>query len=72
MGLIVFDGCSYEGERVAIEASKIVAAVSALPEEGQTGPRTVIMFRSGETDHRAVVRHRVDEVADAVSRVSIF
>jgi enterochelin esterase-like enzyme len=72
MSMIVFDGANYEGERVAIEAGKVVAAVSAQVEEGQIGPRTVILFRSEGTEQRAVVRHTVEDVAQAINAVMVF
>lgn len=68
MSLIVFDGASYEGERVAIRANAIVGVVSDKTEDGVF--RTVILFRSGEIDHRAVVKHSVEEVAEAVNQAS--
>jgi enterochelin esterase-like enzyme len=72
VSIITFDGCSYAGERVGIEVSRIVAVVSAQPEEGQMEPRTIIMFRSADTDHRAAVNHTVDEVASAINKVLMF
>lgn len=69
MSMIVFDGVTFAGERVAIEATKIVAAVTATPEEGKPESRTVIMFRSGDTDHRAIVAHTVEEVSEAYNKV---
>lgn len=68
MSLVVFDGCSYEGERIAIRANAIIGVVSDKTEDSAF--RTVILFRSGETDHRAVVKHSVEEVAEAVNQAS--
>lgn len=70
MSLIIFDGGTYQGERVAIRANAIVGIVSDKTEDGSI--RTVIMFRSGDNDHRAVVTHSVEEVVAAVNKTSEF
>lgn len=70
MSMIIFDGASYEGERVAIRASAVVGIVSDKTEDESF--RTVILFKSGNTDHRAAVKHSVDEVAQAINKTSDF
>lgn len=70
MSLIIFDGGSYAGERVAIRTGAIVGVVSDKTEDGSF--RSVIMFRSGDNDHRAVVTHSVEEVVAAVNKTSEF
>lgn len=70
MSLVIFDGASFEGERVAIRASAVVGIVSDKTDDGTF--RTVIMFRSGNNDHRAVVKHSVEDVAEAINKTSDF
>ena len=70
MSLIIFDGSSFEGEKVAIRGNTIVGVVSDQTEDGSF--RTVILFRSGDNDHRAAVKHSVDEVVSAVNKVNEY
>jgi hypothetical protein len=70
MSMIIFDGSTYEGEKVAIRAGSIVGVVSDQTEDGSF--RTVILFRSGDNDHRAAVKHSVEEIVAAVNKVSEF
>jgi hypothetical protein len=70
MSMIIFDGSSFEGEKVAIRAGAIVGVVSDQTEDGSF--RTVILFRSGDTDHRAAVKHSVPEIVEAINKVSEF
>jgi hypothetical protein len=70
MSLIIFDGSSFEGEKVAIRGNAIVGVVSDQTEDGSF--RTVILFRSGDNDHRAAVKHSVEEIVEAINKVSEF
>ena len=70
MSMIIFDGSTYEGEKVAVRAGAIVGVVSDQTEDGSF--RTVILFRSGDNDHRAAVKHSVEEVVAALNKVSEF
>jgi len=70
MSLIIFEGSSYEGEKVAIRAGSVTGVVSDQTEDGSF--RTVIMFRSGDHDHRAAVKHSVDEVVAAINKVNEY
>ena len=67
MSLVIFDGASFEGEKVAVNASSITGVITNELKEG--GLTSVIMFRSGNTDHRAVVNHTVEEIVEALNKV---
>lgn len=67
MGLIIFEGASFEGEKVAVRAHSVVGVVSA-----EEGGNTIILFRSGDNDHRAAVKHSVEEVVAAINKVSEY
>jgi hypothetical protein len=70
MSLIIFEGCTFEGEKVAIRGNSVTGVVSDQTEDGSH--RTVILFRSGDHDHRAAVKHSVEEVVEAINKVSEF
>lgn len=70
MSLIIFEGSAYEGERIAVRGTSVVGVVSDQTEDGLH--RSVILFRSGDNDHRAVVKHSVEEIVAAINKVSEF
>ena len=70
MSLIIFEGCTFEGEKVAIRGASVTGVVSDQTDDGSH--RTVIMFRSGDHDHRVAVKHSVEEVVEAINKVGEF
>lgn len=67
MSLVIFEGAAFDGEKIAINASSIIGVISnEVKDDAST---SVIMFRSGDTDHRAVVKHTVEDIVAALNKV---
>lgn len=62
MSLICFDGAKFEGEKIAVRASTVVA----LATHEETG-HAIIMFRVGDNTHNVLVKHPVQDVFDAIN-----